>query len=66
MNKLNKKYYQIELTNYESKTLKGFLNKNGIYFDEISSDQNFQRLQILATEGEALLINEYMTQIYKF
>ena len=66
MNKLNKKYYQIELTNYESKTLKGFLNKNGIYFDEISSSQNFQRLQILATEGEALLINEYMTQIYKF
>ena len=66
MNKLNKKYYQIELTNYESETLKGFLNKNEIYFDEISSDQNFQRLQILSTEGEALLINEYMTQIYKF
>ena len=66
MNKLNKKYYQIELTNYESETLKGFLNKNEIYFDEISSDQNFKRLQILATEGEALLINEYMTQIYKF
>ena len=63
---MNKKYYQIELTNYESKTLKGFLNKNGIYFDKISSDRNFQRLQILATEGEALLINEYMTQIYKF
>ena len=66
MNKLNKKYYQIELTNYESKTLKGFLNKNEIYFDEISSDQNFKRLQILATEGEALLINEYMDQIHKF
>ena len=66
MSKLNKKYYQIELTNYESETLKGFLNKNEIYFDEISSDQNFKRLQILATEGEALLINEYMTQIYKF
>ena len=63
---MNKKYYQIELTNYESETLKGFLNKNEIYFDEISSDQNFKRLQILATEGEALLINEYMTQIYKF
>ena len=63
---MNKKYYQIELTNYESETLKGFLNKNEIYFDEISSNQNFQRLQILATEGEALLINEYMTQIYKF
>ena len=63
---MNKKYYQIELTNYESKTLKGFLNKNEIYFDEISSDQNFKRLQILVTEGEALLINEYMTQIYKF
>ena len=27
---LDEKYYQIELTNYESKTLKGFLNKNGI------------------------------------
>ena len=66
MNKLNKKYYQIELTNYESKTLKGFLNKNEIYFDEISSDQNFKRLQILAREGEALLINEYMDQIHKF
>ena len=63
---MNKKYYQIELTNYESETLKGFLNKNEIYFDEISSNQNFKRLQILATEGEALLINEYMTQIYKF
>ena len=63
---MNKKYYQIELTNYESETLKGFLNKNEIYFDEISSDQDFKRLQILATEGEALLINEYMTQIYKF
>ena len=63
---MNKKYYQIELTNYESETLKGFLNKNEIYFDEISSNQNFRRLQILATEGEALLINEYMTQIYKF
>ena len=63
---MNKKYYQIELTNYESETLKGFLNKNEIYFDEISSDQNFKRLQILATEGEALLINEYMDQIYKF
>ena len=66
MNKLNKKYYQIELTNYEGEALKGFLNKNEIYFDEISSDLNFKRLQILATEGEALLINEYMTQIYKF
>ena len=66
MNKLNKKYYQIELTNYESETLKGFLNKNEIYFEEINSDLNFKRLQILATEGEALLINEYMTQIYKF
>ena len=63
---MNKKYYQIELTNYESETLKGFLNKNEIYFDEISSNQNFKRLQILATEGEALLINEYMDQIYKF
>lgn len=63
---MNKKYYQIELTNYESETLKGFLNKNEIYFDEISSNKNFKRLQILATEGEALLINEYMTQIYKF
>ena len=63
---MNKKYYQIELTNYESETLKGFLNKNEIYFEEINSDLNFQRLQILATEGEALLINEYMTQIYKF
>ena len=63
---MNKKYYQIELTNYESETLKGFLNKNEIYFEEINSDLNFKRLQILATEGEALLINEYMTQIYKF
>ena len=63
---MNKKYYQIELTNYESETLKGFLNKNEIYFEEINSDLNFKRLQILATEGEALLINEYMAQIYKF
>ena len=63
---MNKKYYQIELTNYESETLKGFLNKNEIYFAEINSNLNFQKLQILATEGEALLINEYMTQIYKF
>ena len=61
-----KKWYNIELTNYETDYLTSYLNKEGYKFEVSTVNNKFKHIEIYTDYKGADKVNRYMDKLYQY